>query len=90
MKSDLRKKFVIWFVDLTTLQNARVFLINSNKVSTVRDLPGYYQFVRNVFYHIRRGETNLIQSDVEVWKGWGFSGNVLRGLARLQGVRVEA
>ena len=57
-------------------------------------MPGYFQFVRNVFYHIRRagyaGAVPLIQADVVQWKQWGFSGNVLRDLARLQGVMVEA
>ena len=94
LKSDLRKKFVTWFDDLTTLQNARVFLINSNMVDGPRQLPGYFQFVRNCFYHIRRagyaGAVPLIESDRDLFKSWGFSGFVLAGLARLQGVRVEA
>lgn len=94
LKSDLRKKFVVWFDDLTTLQNARLYLLRNGNVSTVRDLPGYFQFVRNTFYHIRNsgfaGAVPLIQADVVQWKQFGFSGEVLSSLALLQGVVVEA
>lgn len=90
LRSDLRKKFVTWFADLTTLQNARVFLLNTNSVPSVRDLSGYFQFVRTVFYRIRHGETALIQTDVDQFKGWGFKGRVLSSLALLQGMVVEA
>jgi hypothetical protein len=92
LKSDLRKKFVTWFADLTTLQNARVFLLNNNKVSHPTELPGYFQFVRDVFYFILRngyaGAVPLIESDRDLFKGRGFSGDVLRSLALLQGIRI--
>ena len=70
------------------VQNARVFLINSNLVGSPRDLPGYYDFVKRVFFHIKNhGHANavpLIEADVAQFKQWGFSGNILRDLARLQ------
>jgi hypothetical protein len=76
------------------IQNARVYLINSNLVTGPRDLPGYYDFAKRVYFHIRNsgyaGAVPLVESERDLFKGWGFSGVVLRGLALLQGVRVEA
>ena len=75
------------------IQEARVYLINSNSVSQVIPLPGYYDFVKRVFFHIRdqeyTGAGPLIQADVDQFKSWGFSGELLAGLALLQGIRIE-
>lgn len=46
-----------------------------------------------VFFHIRgsgyAGAVPLVQQDVELFEAWGFRGDVLRGLALLQGVAVQ-
>jgi len=75
------------------IQEARVYLINTNSVSSWLPLTGYYDFVKRVFFHLRDGgyanAVPLIQADVIQFEQWGFNGNVLRALARLQGVVVE-
>jgi hypothetical protein len=71
------------------IQEARVYLISHDLVSSVVQLPGYFDFVRKVFQRIRAGEISLIQLDVVQWKAWGFSGPVLSDLALLQGVVVQ-
>ena len=75
------------------IQEARRFLINSNAVSQVVPLPGYYDFVKRVFWHIRDSgyveAVPMIQADVTQFKAWGFNGELLHGLTLLQGVAVD-
>jgi hypothetical protein len=76
------------------LLNAKNFLIKRNAVGSVALLTGYYDFAKRVFFHVRDSgyeeAVPLIQSDVELFKSWGFSGRVLRSLALLQGIVIQA
>lgn len=89
----IRERLGVLLSFAVVIQNARNFLINSSLVSNVTQLPGYYDFAKRVFFHIRNhgyaGAVPLIESDLVLFRSWGFSGVVLRGLARLQGVLVE-
>lgn len=75
------------------IQNARVFLLNHDLVSSVAELPGYYNFCKRVMFHIRdsgyAAALPLVESDRDLFVSRGFSGVVLRDLARLQGIRIQ-
>jgi hypothetical protein len=77
-----------------TIQLARVFLINSNLMGSLVQLPGYLDFAKRCFFHIKnhgyRAAIPLVQADVEQFKQWGFTASMLQSLALLQGVVVEA
>jgi hypothetical protein len=74
------------------IQQARVYLLNRNLVGSPVPLPGYHDFCKRVMFHIRNhgyaGAAPLLQAHVELFKSWGLSEPVLRGLARLPGVAV--
>jgi hypothetical protein len=73
--------------------NSKNFLIKTNAVASVALLPGYYDFVKRVFFHIRdsgyQTAAGLIQAEADQFKSWGYSGRVLRNLALLQGIVIQ-
>jgi hypothetical protein len=72
------------------IQEARVFLINQNLVTTWLPLTGYYDFVKRVFWNIRNNGHEaaipLVWADLALFVSWGFSADILKSLAKLQGL----
>jgi hypothetical protein len=75
------------------LLNAKNYLIHQNLVGSPVPLTGYYDFAKRMFFHVRdsgyEAAVPLIQSDIELFKSWGFSATLLKSLALLQGVIIE-
>lgn len=92
LASPVRAKLVTWLSDFQAVSNARLFLLRSNSLTSLAQLPGYYAFVRRCLYHMRNegyaAAVASVQADVNQWIAWGFIGPVLRSLALLQGVVV--
>lgn len=80
-----------WTIELLKAKN---YLINSNLISSTIQLPGYYGFSKRIFFHLRdvgyQAAVPLIESDRNLFKSCGFNGDVLQGLARLQGIQISS
>ena len=90
---EIRRRLVILLGWAVVLQNAKNYLVGCNVVRSPTQLPGFYDFAKRCYFHIRNhgyaGAVPLIKSDIALFESWDFSGPVLRDLARLQGVLVE-
>jgi hypothetical protein len=77
-----------------TLLNAKNYLIRENLIGSSIYLPTFYDFSKRCFFHLRdlsrSDAVAAIESDIALFESYGFSGVVLRSLARLQGVVVQA
>jgi hypothetical protein len=90
---EIRRRLWILTGWAVVLQNAKNYLLGSNVVRSPTQLPGFYDFSKRCYFHIRNhgyaGAVPLIQADLNLFKSWGFSASVLQSLALLQGVVVE-
>lgn len=87
---------VLWnlFFWRLAVHEPKWYLVNNNLVGSPTLLPGYLDFVKRCYFHVRDigrdAAIALVQSDVELFKSWNFRGDILQGLALLQGVRIQS
>jgi hypothetical protein len=93
MSPEIRRRLWVLMGWAVVLQNAKNYLVGCSLVRSPTQLPGFYDFSKRCYFHLRNvgypAAVPLIQSDVELFKSWGFSGDVLRSLALLQGIRIQ-
>jgi len=73
-------------------RTAKKFLISQQLISWPTQWPAYKAFVRDLYIAIQTGGPNFGKSRAEemisTMTGWGFSPDVLRSLAALQGTNL--
>jgi len=73
-------------------RTAKKFLISQRLISWPTQWPAYKAFVRDLYIAIQTGGPNFGKSRAEemisTMTGWGFSADVLRSLAALQGINL--
>ena len=95
-QSELYDQAVIWLTGLIeargAVATAKKFLDNNCPNIRLIDMPAYELWSRRVFSHLRRNPSTaqtLIQEDFNQFVSWNCKADILKALARLQGVIME-